>query len=608
MSNYRNGSSIANNVSSTNYNDNNLTTGIYNYYVKTNYYAGETAASNQVSVQIGTGTPYTISASATPGAGGTVAGTGSYFSGQICTLRAMASEGFYFVNWTKDGVVVSTNANYSFTVTRNATYVANFNSPDLHVFTEYYPDASNPNSQYVRVYWTEPTLGKGNPSKADRSTYSVYRAHCDGSGEELIAENVTGNQYIDYGWSALEEGSYKYGVSVVNRRGDAGEIQWHDTPVALNSHTLDAAGFANPVVNSNTLDEPSSLNHRDGWLYYDNGTYATNVGAGGVMYWGTKFPASMLTENRLTKVALYENSYNTGTITLSVYNGGNNAPGTLLYTQAITPVGAGFHEITLSSPVTIDPAQNLWIVFYQSGDTYPACACTDVGNANNRWVSPNGSSWYDLANSGLPGYGWMIRAYVEEVAETVWSDCIEKQEPVQQTLTLDAGWNWFSAYIEKDPVELLEAIEIGLRKNGIQIKSKTMVTAWDEDEEEWGGPLQSVGMTNTLTYMIETAAACTVTIEGSPCIPEDYTITLNQGWNWIGFPSAVALSVEDALSGFEAMEGDQLKSKTQVTAWDDDEEEWSGSLTTLTPGQGYMFYSNSATPRTLVFQVTRKTP
>jgi hypothetical protein len=208
--------------------------------------------------------------------------------------------------------------------------VANFNSPDLHVFAEYYPDASNPNSQYVRVYWTEPTLGKGNPSKADRSTYSVYRAHCDGSGEELIAENVMGNQYIDYGWSALEEGSYKYGVSVVNRRGDAGEIQWHDTPVALNSHTLDAEGFANPVVNSNTLDESSLMKNRDGWIYYDNGTYATNVGLGGTMYWGTMFPASMLTENRLTKVALYENSYNTGTITLSVYNGGNNAPGTLL--------------------------------------------------------------------------------------------------------------------------------------------------------------------------------------------------------------------------------------------------------------------------------------
>ena len=342
---YRNGSPIANNVSSTSYNDNNLAAGMYNYYVKTNYYAGETDASNQVPVQIGTGTLYSISASATPSVGGTITGMGSYFSGQTCTLRATASEGFYFVNWTKDGVAVSTNATYSFTVTGNATYVANFNSTDLHVFAEYYPNANNPNSQYVRVYWTGPALGKDNPSKAVRSTYSVYRARCDGSEEELIAENVTGNQYIDNGWSDLAEGSYKYGVSMVDRGNNVTEIQWTGSQVALNNHTLDVANFVNPVVNSRTHTEPSQMNHRDGWLYYDNGTYATSVGTGGTMCWGTMFPASMLTENRLTKVALYENNNNSGEITLKVHSGGDTAPETLLYTQTITPVGgSAFHD------------------------------------------------------------------------------------------------------------------------------------------------------------------------------------------------------------------------------------------------------------------------
>ncbi|MBR5725288.1 MAG: hypothetical protein IKX56_00985, partial [Muribaculaceae bacterium] len=163
----------------------------------------------------------------------------------------------------------------------------------------------------------------------------------------------------------------------------------------------------NPGVNTNT-----SLN-RDGWMYYDNGTYATNIGAGGDVYWGTMFPASMITENRLTKVALYENSNNTGSITLNVYSGGTSAPGTQIYTQNITPVGGdAFHEITLSSPVTIDPSQNLWIVFHQVGDTYPATACEGSSYPNNRWVSVDGASWFDLAEAGLPGYEWMIRAYL----------------------------------------------------------------------------------------------------------------------------------------------------------------------------------------------------
>ena len=104
--------------------DNNLSTGLYNYYLKTNYYAGETGASNQVSVQIGSGTYYTISASANPTEGGTVTGMGPYLAGQTCTLNATANGGYSFVNWTRNGTSVSTNASYSFTVTGNATYVA----------------------------------------------------------------------------------------------------------------------------------------------------------------------------------------------------------------------------------------------------------------------------------------------------------------------------------------------------------------------------------------------------------------------------------------------------------------------------------------------------
>ena len=163
----------------------------------------------------------------------------------------------------------------------------------------------------------------------------------------------------------------------------------------------------NPGANTN-----SSLN-RDGWMYYDNGVYGTSVGlGGGVVYWGTMFPASMITENRLTKVALYENSNNIQPITLTVYQGGTSAPGTSIYTQTFTPEGADdFHEVTLSSPVTIDPSQNLWIVFNED-DAYPANASVDGGHANNRWVSVDGTTWYDVAELGVPGYEWMIRAYL----------------------------------------------------------------------------------------------------------------------------------------------------------------------------------------------------
>jgi hypothetical protein len=71
---------------------------------------------------------YTINVSANPSNGGTVSGGGTYNHGQSCTVHANAASGYTFTNWTENGNVVSTNANYTFTVTGNRTLVANFST------------------------------------------------------------------------------------------------------------------------------------------------------------------------------------------------------------------------------------------------------------------------------------------------------------------------------------------------------------------------------------------------------------------------------------------------------------------------------------------------
>jgi hypothetical protein len=47
-------------------------------------------------------------------------------------------------------------------------------------------------------------------------TYNLYRANCDGTDVQLIAENVNDSQYIDETWWQLENDSYKYGVSIAD--------------------------------------------------------------------------------------------------------------------------------------------------------------------------------------------------------------------------------------------------------------------------------------------------------------------------------------------------------------------------------------------------------
>jgi hypothetical protein len=67
-----------------------------------------------------------VSVSTNPEGAGTFNGAGFFEEGEICNLTVTANEGFTFVNWTENGTVVSTNANYSFTVTGNRNLVANF--------------------------------------------------------------------------------------------------------------------------------------------------------------------------------------------------------------------------------------------------------------------------------------------------------------------------------------------------------------------------------------------------------------------------------------------------------------------------------------------------
>ena len=73
-------------------------------------------------------TAYTITATSANTTMGTVSGGGTYGYGERCTLKATAKSGYIFLDWTDNstGAVVSTDANYSFTVTANKSVTAHF--------------------------------------------------------------------------------------------------------------------------------------------------------------------------------------------------------------------------------------------------------------------------------------------------------------------------------------------------------------------------------------------------------------------------------------------------------------------------------------------------
>lgn len=129
---------------------------------------------------------YTITATADPANGGTVTGGGTFTYGQSCTLTATPATGYTFINWTKNGQQVSTNATYTFNVTESAAFVAHFQVQSFTINVSSNPNnggtvagggtytygqnctvSATPTQRYIFVNWTE----NGTPVSTN-TTYS----------------------------------------------------------------------------------------------------------------------------------------------------------------------------------------------------------------------------------------------------------------------------------------------------------------------------------------------------------------------------------------------------------------------------------------------------
>ena len=80
---------------------------------------------------------------------------------------------------------------------------------------------------------------------------------------------------------------------------------------------------------------------------------------------------------------------------------------------------------------------------------------------------------------------------------------------------------------------------------------------------------------------------------------QEITITLNPGWNWIGYPNVEEMNIATALGDFVPMEGDILKSRLTSSSYTNGR--WRGNLSNFMPGWGYMYYSARTETTSFVF-------
>ena len=173
---------------------------------------------------------------------------------------------------------------------------------------------------------------------------------------------------------------------------------------------------------------------------------------------------------------------------------------------------------------------------------------------------------------------------------------------VQENHPLQVGWNWVSFHLSTvDTLNLSQLLSSIDLSNGDQIKTLGNNTFATYDETfGWIGNLQTTGVKLAKGYKLKVANADTLSNIGDVVDPTTIPITINQGWNWIGFVSIRPMNINVALGNLEPQSGDLIKGRAQFSVYDE-QLGWIGSLNTLYPNQSYMYKSSNTNDITFTF-------
>ncbi len=168
---------------------------------------------------------------------------------------------------------------------------------------------------------------------------------------------------------------------------------------------------------------------------------------------------------------------------------------------------------------------------------------------------------------------------------------------VEQVVTLPQGTSWWSTNLDITINDLKAAIAGALGTSGTAtIKSQSGYITYSNGQ--WR---PSSGMTLDIRqmYMIQVSNDCTFTLTGVPVDPTEHVITLHNGSNWIGFLSGESLPIATALSNLTPENGDVIKGKQGYATFNGTI--WRGTMTTLEPGQGYIYQSKATGDKTFAY-------
>lgn len=207
--------------------------------------------------------------------------------------------------------------------------------------------------------------------------------------------------------------------------------------------------------------------------------------------------------------------------------------------------------------------------------------------------SPTGAEVYNVTGSSSvdkngvraweEGTYYLAVHNVTGTEQTTTLNYYDETEKTDLTISLEEGWNWISHNLRNN-------IGIDMFDNPMQVLGQNE-EIYNDNVYGMVGDLKELKPYET--YKIQVADSYKVRLTGKLFNSAIRTIGLAKGWNWIGYPLASSMDIATAFENFTPSDYDYIIGQDGFALYSDGE--WSGTLTTLVPGKGYIYKSGVST-------------
>lgn len=236
--------------------------------------------------------------------------------------------------------------------------------------------------------------------------------------------------------------------------------------------------------------------------------------------------------------------------------------------------------------------------YYKQNDMYYAMLTVYSNDVNNSdlefriWDASTGQTY--IAQSEKP-ISFENNAVVGSPSQPV---LFTAKDYRVQNISLNEGWTWISTNIASDKLsDLNKLLADGKWTSDDQVKSEQYGFASWTKRNGWVGQL--TGIDNDQMYLVHSSAPQNLHISGPVVDPTSHKLTIRGAkedgtprWNYISYLPSDNFTLKEALAGYDAKEGDIVKSQTQMAMYSGNLG-WIGSLTYMENGKGYMLQRQS---------------